>query len=108
GVSLLPSGGRNILRMADGVRVLPYTMLVPFLYALGVAVAACNREQRRLGDYAAGTLVVHVERRPRPMHGARTVTDEKERAWRIQARQRLLPSNQQHKTTRLRPCPRPP
>ena len=104
GISFVQSALRNILRMADGLPLLPYTMLVPFLYALGVAVAACNREQRRLGDFAAGTLVVHVERRPRPVHGARTVTDEKERAWRIQARQRLAQLNREQKQTLLGLC----
>jgi uncharacterized RDD family membrane protein YckC len=104
GLSFMQSAGRNILRMVDGLPLLPYTMLVPVLYALGVSVAACNREQRRLGDLAAGTLVVHVERRPRPVHGARASGDEKERAWRIQARQRLAQLNREQKQTLLDLC----
>jgi uncharacterized RDD family membrane protein YckC len=104
GLSFLQSAGRNILRMVDGLPLLPYTMLVPFLYALGVSVAACNREQRRLGDIAAGTLVVHVERRPRAVYGARATSDEKEKAWRIQARQRLAQLKREQKQTLLDLC----
>jgi uncharacterized RDD family membrane protein YckC len=104
GLSFLQSAGRNILRMVDGAPLLPYTMLVPFLYALGVAVAACNREQRRLGDFAAGTLVVHVDSRPRPMQGGRAVSDEKERVWRMQARQRLAQLNREQKQSLLDLC----
>jgi hypothetical protein len=54
---------RTILRVADALP-LPHPACVGLL---GFAVAACNRENRRLGDLAAGTLVVHVERRPRPI-----------------------------------------
>lgn len=61
GISFLQSGVRNVLRVADGLPL-------PFVaYGLGAAVAACNREGRRLGDLAAGTLVVHVEARSQPV-----------------------------------------
>jgi hypothetical protein len=59
-VSFSHAAIRNILRFVD-------TLLVPGFYLLGFAVAACNRESRRLGDLAADTLVVHVERRGRPL-----------------------------------------
>jgi uncharacterized RDD family membrane protein YckC len=59
-VSFTHSAIRNILRFVDA-------LLVPGFYLLGFAVAACNRESRRLGDLAADTLVVHVERRGRPL-----------------------------------------
>ena len=45
---------RNLLRLVD---------FLPFGYAVGFVTAACNRESRRLGDLAADTLVVYVERR---------------------------------------------
>lgn len=40
---------RNLLRAAD---------ILPFGYALGAAVAGCNRRFQRLGDLAAGTMVI--------------------------------------------------
>jgi uncharacterized RDD family membrane protein YckC len=59
-VSFWQSAVRNVLRFVDAP-------LIPGFYCLGFAVAACNREGRRLGDLAADTLVVHVERRGRPV-----------------------------------------
>jgi len=47
---------RNLLRIVDAL---------PLVYGVGFAVAGCNRENRRLGDLAADTLVVYVERRGR-------------------------------------------
>jgi len=47
---------RNLLRIVDAL---------PLVYGVGFAVAGCNRESRRLGDLAADTLVVYVERRGR-------------------------------------------
>ena len=41
---------RNVLRAVDGL---------PGVYAVGVIVMLTNRENRRLGDYVAGTVVVH-------------------------------------------------
>jgi uncharacterized RDD family membrane protein YckC len=55
-ISFLQAAVRNVLRAADSL---------PFFYALGFAVAACDRLHRRLGDLAAGTLVVHMERKAR-------------------------------------------
>jgi uncharacterized RDD family membrane protein YckC len=95
-MSFLQSAGRNILRFADG---LPFPL--PLLYTLGVGVAACNREHRRLGDLAAGTLVVHVERRPRPIQALQESRGEADRAWRQQARQRLAQLNRDQKQTLL-------
>lgn len=59
-VSFWQSAVRNILRFVDAP-------LIPGFYFLGFAVAACDRQSRRLGDLAADTLVVHVERRGRPL-----------------------------------------
>jgi uncharacterized RDD family membrane protein YckC len=44
---------RNLVRLID---------LLPGTYGVGFLVSACNREGRRLGDLAAGTLVVYQER----------------------------------------------
>lgn len=57
-VSFLQSAVRNTVRFVDAL---------PFFYGVGFLVMACNREQRRLGDLAAGTLVVHVERQAKPI-----------------------------------------
>jgi uncharacterized RDD family membrane protein YckC len=43
---------RNLIRLID---------VLPGGYAVGFLTAVCNREQRRLGDLAAGTLVVQQE-----------------------------------------------
>jgi len=66
GLTFGQSAVRNVLRVADGLPLLIMDLL-PLLYGVGFLVAACNRENRRLGDLAAGTLVVYVEHRPRPV-----------------------------------------
>ncbi|MBH9577386.1 RDD family protein [Inhella sp. 1Y17] len=43
---------RNLLRVAD---------FLPLAYAFGIVTMLLNRECKRLGDLAAGTLVVHTE-----------------------------------------------
>jgi uncharacterized RDD family membrane protein YckC len=55
-ISFLQAAVRNVLRAADSL---------PLFYAVGFVVAAGDRQQRRLGDLAAGTLVVHLRRRAR-------------------------------------------
>jgi uncharacterized RDD family membrane protein YckC len=57
-VSFFQSAVRNVLRAVDSL---------PFFYGLGSLVAICNPAHRRLGDLAAGTLVIHVERRTRSL-----------------------------------------
>ncbi len=49
----LESAIRNLVRIVD---------FMPFAYALGVVVMFFNRQSRRLGDYAAGTLVIKHQR----------------------------------------------
>lgn len=44
---------RNLLRVVDWL---------PMFYAVGIVTILTTRERRRLGDFVAGTLVVHVER----------------------------------------------
>jgi len=48
---------RNLFRLIDGL---------PVLYLLGGCVAALEEHGRRLGDLAAGTVVVRVRRLPAP------------------------------------------
>lgn len=58
---------RNLVRIVD---------FLPFAYAVGLVTMFCNRQARRLGDYAAGTLVVKRPATPGletlglPAHGA--------------------------------------
>jgi uncharacterized RDD family membrane protein YckC len=49
-----PVAIRNLVRIVD---------FLPFAYAVGLVTMFCNHQARRLGDYAAGTLVV---KRPAP------------------------------------------
>ena len=46
---------RNLVRAAD---------FLPFLYAFGLLAMLSNRDFKRLGDMAAGTLVVYIETPP--------------------------------------------
>lgn len=52
GIPITPAASaiRNFLRLVD---------FLPFLYAAGLITMVCNREFKRLGDLAAGTLVVY-------------------------------------------------
>ncbi|WP_093143993.1 RDD family protein [Pseudoxanthomonas sp. GM95] len=50
---------RNLLRVVD---------MLPFAYATGLVVSLVDPSARRLGDLAAGTLVVHAERGERAGH----------------------------------------
>jgi uncharacterized RDD family membrane protein YckC len=65
-ISFGQSAVRNVLRVADGLPLL-IPDVVPVMYGVGFLVAAFNLEQRRLGDLAAGTLVVYVESRTAPL-----------------------------------------
>lgn len=55
-VGLTASMIRNLLRLVD---------FLPIGYGLGLVTTLVDRDCRRLGDLAAGTLVVHVEQRAR-------------------------------------------
>src|SRR5262249_6931321 len=57
-IGLAQSAVRNIVRVVDAM---------PLAYGLGFAVAMTDRSFRRLGDLAAGTLVVHVDRGAQPI-----------------------------------------
>jgi uncharacterized RDD family membrane protein YckC len=59
---------RNLIRVID---------MLPSFYLVGVIAMACNRRHKRLGDLAAGTLVVHERASEEPMWGGtgpRTIT----------------------------------
>jgi uncharacterized RDD family membrane protein YckC len=91
---------RNLLRIVDSLPVpLP---LGPGL--LGFAVAACNREQRRLGDLAADTLVVYVERKTQPILALAEGRGDMERARLAVLRQRLSQLEREQKQTLLDLC----
>jgi uncharacterized RDD family membrane protein YckC len=42
--------GRNLMRAVDGL---------PGIYGVGLVCMMCNQQSRRLGDFVAGTVVVH-------------------------------------------------
>jgi uncharacterized RDD family membrane protein YckC len=48
---------RNLLRFAD---------LMPMAFGAGLLVSLCNSENKRIGDLAAGTVVVYVEKPSAP------------------------------------------
>ena len=59
---------RNLIRVID---------MLPSFYLVGVIAMICNRGHKRLGDLAAGTLVVHERPSEEPMWGGtgpRTIT----------------------------------
>ena len=56
-VGFLASAVRNLLRLVDGL---------PGIYAVGAASILFSRRNQRLGDLAAGTLVVRERRAPLP------------------------------------------
>ncbi|HEY7423673.1 MAG TPA: RDD family protein [Gemmataceae bacterium] len=99
-ITFFHSAVRNLLRVADTLPIpLP---LGPGL--LGFVVAACNREQRRLGDLAADTLVVHVERNVRPILALPDARGEADRQYLAVLRQRLSQLDREQKQTLLDLC----
>jgi uncharacterized RDD family membrane protein YckC len=94
-VSFYQSAVRNILRAVDSL---------PFLYPLGFCVAACNRENRRLGDLAAGTLVVHVDRKAKPIQALHEDSTDHTPVNQPAFRQRLAQLERDQKQTLLDLC----
>ncbi len=95
GISFVQSALRNILRVADAL---------PFFYAVGFAIAACNRQHRRLGDLAAGTLVVHMERTARAVRPLPDGPPLADRALAMLVRQRLGQLDRQQQQALLDLC----
>jgi uncharacterized RDD family membrane protein YckC len=59
---------RNLIRVID--------MLPPSVYLVGIITMLCNRQQKRLGDFVAGTIVVHERKSEQPLlgHNSRSIT----------------------------------
>lgn len=68
-IGFLDSVVRNLLRPVD---------FLPFLYGLGAVVIFCNRRCKRIGDFAAGTVVVKERRieMPHSLSSAAALPDE--------------------------------
>ncbi|MGB6902047.1 MAG: RDD family protein, partial [Acidobacteriaceae bacterium] len=67
-ITFFESLTRNLIRVIDSL---------PGFYAIGIVTMLCNRRSKRLGDFAAGTLVVHERSPEPPLWGAsasRTIT----------------------------------
>jgi uncharacterized RDD family membrane protein YckC len=66
-ITLFEALARNLLRVID---------MLPSFYLVGVITMLCNREQKRLGDLVAGTIVVHERSAEQPLmsHNSRTFT----------------------------------
>src|SRR5271156_4545441 len=66
-ITLFEALARNLLRVID---------MLPSFYLVGVISMLCNREQKRLGDLVAGTIVVHERSDEQPLmsHNSRTFT----------------------------------
>jgi uncharacterized RDD family membrane protein YckC len=57
-ITLFEALARNLLRYID---------YLPSLYLVGVVTMMCNKLNKRLGDFAAGTIVVHERPEEQPM-----------------------------------------
>ena len=66
-ITLFEALARNLLRVVD---------MLPSFYLIGVITMLCNKEQKRLGDLVAGTIVVHERSDEQPLmsHNSRTFT----------------------------------
>ncbi len=97
GISYYQAAVRNIVRVVDSL---------PLFYTVGFIVAACNRMHRRLGDLAAGTLVVHVDRKAKPIQPLHDRISDSEHSQEILTRQRLGQLSRQQKQTLVGLCAR--
>ena len=57
-ITLFEALVRNLVRVAD--------MIPPYLHFVGIISMLCNRQQKRLGDFVAGTIVVHERLNEQP------------------------------------------
>ena len=99
GISFFQAAVRNLVRWVDS---LPW-IFVAGCYTLGFGVAACHAKNRRLGDWAAGTLVVFVESGARPIHALHE-EGEAGQFHSPQVRQRLGQLGKEQKQTILDLC----
>jgi uncharacterized RDD family membrane protein YckC len=67
-ITLFEALARNLIRVID--------MIPPSLYLVGLITMLCNRQQKRLGDFVAGTIVVHERTSEQPLlgHNSRSIT----------------------------------
>jgi hypothetical protein len=86
---------RNIVRVVDAL---------PLAYGLGFLIAASNAKHLRLGDLAAGTLVVYVERGARPIRALQEARTQADRERQALFRQRLSQLGREQKQTLLDLC----
>jgi uncharacterized RDD family membrane protein YckC len=96
-LTLGQSALRNLLRIVD---------ILPGFYGVGFLAAICNREQRRLGDLAANSLVVYLETAPAPLPRIITLQSAEEQARQQLMQQQLLQLTREQKQTILRLCQR--
>jgi uncharacterized RDD family membrane protein YckC len=66
-ITFFESLTRNLVRFVD---------YLPSFYVFGLICMLCNRQNKRLGDFAAGTIVVHERGQEQPFlaHNSRTFT----------------------------------
>jgi uncharacterized RDD family membrane protein YckC len=67
-ITLFEALARNLIRVVD--------MIPPNIYLVGLITMLCNRQQKRLGDFVAGTIVVHERATEQPLlgHNSRSIT----------------------------------
>jgi uncharacterized RDD family membrane protein YckC len=94
-ITFSQSAARNFLRILEAI---PLVNLVAFLIAWN------SRENRRLGDMVADTLVVFVERRPKPIQALTAAATEADRTRLLQLRQRLSQLTRDQKETLIDLC----
>jgi uncharacterized RDD family membrane protein YckC len=110
-VTFFAAAVRNLLRALDWLPLLLLDRVPVLLAALGplvlhgisFTVAAANPRHRRPGDFAAGTLVVHVERRAQPIRALHEGTPDGD-AIAPAVRQRLAQLEREQKQTLLDLC----
>jgi uncharacterized RDD family membrane protein YckC len=66
-ITLFEGLARNLLRVVD---------MLPQFYLIGVVSMLCNRQHKRLGDFVAGTIVVHERpsEQPATTYSSRSIT----------------------------------
>src|SRR5262245_45933905 len=99
-VTFAQAAVRNLVRAVDSLPVPLFTGAG----VVGFVVASSNRERLRLGDLAAGTLVVHVDVGAKPIRALQDVRTEADRQRLALLRQRLSQLDREQKQTLLDLC----
>lgn len=94
-ITFFQSVGRNVIRLIDSL---------PIFYGIGFTTMASNTKSRRLGDLAAGTLVVQVERKARPIRAVQEGAREGGAGNEGQIRSRLGVFSREQKQTIIDLC----